>query len=52
MNISSHGQNEYIFRFLVRNNLSIRTPGHVGKLCPLNVKYVIRKYIRIKKYNQ
>ena len=45
MNISSHGQYEYIYRFLNRNNLLIRKPGHVGQLLPLNVKEVITKYI-------
>jgi len=34
-----------IYKFLNRNNLSIRTPGHVGQLLPSNVKEVITKYI-------
>ena len=45
LNISSHWQYEYLYRFLNRNNLSIRKPGHVGQLLPLKVKEVITKYI-------
>ena len=52
LNISQHGQFEYIYRFLNRNNLSIRATNHVGQLLPLNVKEIKKIYIRFKNFNK
>lgn len=43
--LTSNGLYEYIYRFMSRNNLSLRTPGHIGQLLPTDTKNVIINYI-------
>ena len=43
--LSPHGQLEYIYRFMQRNNLSLRVPGHIGRLLPKDTKQTIIDYI-------
>ena len=35
--LSSHGIYEYIYRFMNRNTLSLRTPRHVGQFLPNDI---------------
>ena len=43
--ITYHGQYESIQRFMKRNNLSLRVPGHIGQLLPFNIQKTISDYI-------
>ena len=43
--LTPNGLYEYIYRFMSRNNLSLRTPGHIGQLLPTDTKNVIINYI-------
>ena len=43
--LSSHRIYEYIYRFMSRNSLSLRTPGHVGQFLPKDIKNVIINYL-------
>ena len=36
---------EYIYRFLDRNNLSLRIPGHLGQILPKDIFNIISNYI-------
>ena len=39
--ITPHEQLEYIYRFMERNNLSLRIPGHIGRLLPKDTKNTV-----------
>ena len=43
--IAYHEQYESIQRFMKRNNLSLRVPGHIGQLLPFNIQKTINDYI-------
>ena len=43
--ITYHGQYESIQRFMKRNNLSLRVPGHIGQLLSFNIQKTIKDYI-------
>lgn len=43
--LTPHGQLEYIYRFMERNNLSLRIPGHIGRLLPKDTKNTVINYI-------
>ena len=42
--ITYHGQYESIQRFMKRNNISLRVPGHIGQLLPSNIQKTIKDY--------
>ena len=45
--ITYHGQYESIQRFMKKNNLSLRVPGHIGQLLPFNIQKLLRIILSI-----
>ena len=43
--LTPHWQLEYIYRFMKRNNLSLRIQGHIGRLLQKDTKNIVINYI-------